>query len=102
MSDLVAFDDLGTLDAGDLRAVFDQVPRTQVVDALAAAPPHLRKMLLSKLGRARDGELPELVAGRGAVDGAEAAQAQQAIVHAMRRLARNGIVAFDDPDDITS
>jgi hypothetical protein len=61
MSNLVAFDDLGRLGAGDLRSVFREIGLEDAVRALSGAPPALRHLLFSRLGpafTARIGSIP--------------------------------------------
>ncbi|MFO0959994.1 MAG: FliG C-terminal domain-containing protein [Isosphaeraceae bacterium] len=51
MPDFLEFEDLTMLDGGDLRAVFGQVPVEQLLAALSAASPGLRRQLVMKLPR---------------------------------------------------
>ena len=67
MSDLVEFEDLGLLDGGDLRAVFDQVSETQVLEALVGTRPAFRKQLLTKLPPASAARLEAQIDAHGPV-----------------------------------
>ena len=102
MSDLVDFQDLGDLDGNDLRAVLDQVPQAQLLEAMAGTPPGLRRLLLTKLSTALAVELEARIAAHGSVASESAQTAQRAVVDALCRLSRAGQVAFDDPEDMVA
>ena len=102
MSDLVDFEDLGLLDGGDLRAVFDQVPAERVLEALVGAPAGLRRLLLTKLSPASAGRLEAQIDSHGPLPFEAVHSAQRAIVDALCRLSRGGHVAFDDPEDMVA
>ena len=102
MSDLVDFEDLGLLDGADLRAVFDQVPEDQLLEALVGATPALRRRLLTKLPAASATRLEAQINAHGPVSFEAAQTAQRAVVEALCRLSRGGQVAFDDPEDMVA
>ena len=102
MSDLVAFEDLGDLDGHDLRAVLDQVPPEQLLEAMAGTPPGLRRLLLTKLSAASATELEAQINAYGSVPSECSETAQRAVVDALCRLSRAGQVAFDDPEDMVA
>lgn len=102
MSDLVEFEDLGLLDARDLRAVLKQVPEDQLLAALAGVPAGLRQCLLSKLPPIRAARLEKSVTMHGPVSFESVAAAQRALVEALCRMSRVGQVAFDDPADMVA
>jgi hypothetical protein len=102
LSDLVDFEDLGSLDGGDLRAVLGQVTADQLLDALVSVPAGLRRRLLTKLPSASANELEAQVSIHAPVPFEAARSAQRAVVDAMCRLSRVGQVAFDDPDDMVA
>ena len=100
MSDLVNFEDLGFLDGGDLRAVFDQASQEHVLDALAGSPVPLRHLILNKLPSASASMLEARINTHGPVADYSAHTAQRAVVEVLCRLSRTGQVAFDDPEDM--
>jgi flagellar motor switch protein FliG len=102
LSELVSIEDLDLLDGGDLRAVFDQVPDRQVLEALAGTPPGLRRHLLVKLPSASAAALEARINARGAVPSESVRNAQRAVVETLCRLGRGGQVAFDDPEDMVA
>ncbi|HEV3165323.1 MAG TPA: FliG C-terminal domain-containing protein [Isosphaeraceae bacterium] len=102
MSDLVDFEDLGLLDGHDLRAVLDQVPDAQVLEALVGTPTGLRHSLLTKLSPASATRLEAQIASHGPVPFEAVQTAQRALVEALCRLSRGGQVAFDDPEDMVA
>jgi flagellar motor switch protein FliG len=102
LSELVDFEDLGLLDGRDLRAVFNQVPPTQVVQALAGASQGLRQSLLLKLLPAAAAGLEAQLATYGPVPFESVRSAQRAVIDALCRLSRAGQVAFDDPEDMVA
>ena len=102
MSDLVAIEDLGLLDGKDFRAVLDQVPETQVLEALAGIPAGLRQVLLTKLSPASATRLEAQVNSHGPVTFEVVQAAQRTVVETLCRLSRGGLVAFDDPEDMVA
>jgi flagellar motor switch protein FliG len=102
LSDLVAIEDLGLLDGKDLRAVLDQVPEPQVLQALAGIPAGLRQILLTKLSPASATRLEAQVTSHGPVATEAARSAQRTVVDTLCRLSRDGQVAFDDPEDMVA
>jgi flagellar motor switch protein FliG len=102
LSELVDFQDLGELDAADLRAVLDQVPRAQLLEALAGAPAGLRTLLFTKLPSAAAADLAIELNALESVPIEAVRSAQRALVDALCRLSRAGQVAFDDPDDMVA
>jgi flagellar motor switch protein FliG len=102
LSELVDIEDLGLLDGGDLRAVLEQVPERQVVEALIGAPAALRHLLLAKLPPDSAAALDTRVRGHGPVPFETVQAAQRAVVEALRRLSRAGQIAFDDPEDMVA
>jgi flagellar motor switch protein FliG len=102
LSDLVAIEDLGLLDAKDLRAVLDQVPEPQVLDALAGIPAGLRHLLLMKLSPASAARLEAQVHAHGPVAFEAVQDAQRSVVETLCRLSRGGQIAFDDPEDMVA
>jgi flagellar motor switch protein FliG len=98
--DLVDFEDLDLLDGTDLRAVFDQVPAPQVLDALNGLKPGLRQHFLTKLPQASATKLAAELGTRGPVSIELTRDAQRAIVETLCRLSRGGMVAFDHPSDM--
>lgn len=102
MSEMVYFEDLALLDAPDLRAVLEQVPITQVLDALVGTPAGLRQLLLTKLPAATAARLEEEIAVRGPLPFEVVERAQRALVEALCCLGREGLVAFDDPEDMVA
>lgn len=102
MSDLVDFEDLGYLDGGDLRAVFDQASEEQVLDALVGTTMGLRHMILNKLPSASALALEAQINTRGPVAFESVHTAQRAVVEVLCRLSRSGVVAFDDPEDMVA
>ena len=102
MSDLVAIEDLGLLDAKDLRAVLDQVPEPQILDALSGVSAGLRHVLLTKLSPASATRLEAQVNSHGPVTFEVVQAAQRTVVETLCRLSRGGQVAFDDPEDMVA
>ena len=102
MSDLVDFEDLGFLDGGDLRAVFDQASEDQVLDALVGSTARLRHLILTKLPSASALALEAQINTRGPIADDSAHTAQRAVVEVLCRLSRSGHVAFDDPEDMVA
>ena len=102
MSDLVAIDDLGLLDAKDLRAVLDQVPEPQILDALAGVSAGLRQFLLTRLSPALATRLEARVNSHGPVTFEVVQAAQRTVVETLCRLSRGGQIAFDDPEDMVA
>lgn len=100
LSEYIEFDDLDLLDGGDLRAVFSQVSTDQALEALAGTPSSLRNQLLAKLSETEAIAMEAQVAAHGPVSLDSVRQAQQAVLEALQRLSRTGIVAFDDPADM--
>ncbi len=102
MSNLVEFEDLRILDGRDLRAVLEQVPESQVLEALVGTPSGLRKLLLTKLSPASASRLEGLVQSHAPVPFEAVHTAQRALVEALCRLSRLGQVAFNDPEDMVA
>jgi flagellar motor switch protein FliG len=102
LSDLVEFEDLELLDGGDLRAVLDQVPETQVLDALVGTKTGFRQLLLTKLPSASASKLKARIDQHGPVSFESVQNAQRAVVETLCRLSRGGVVAFDDPEDMVA
>jgi flagellar motor switch protein FliG len=102
LSDLVEFEDLEQLDGADLRAVLEQVPSSQVLDALVGARPGVRQHLLTKLPRALASRLEAEISAHGPVSFESVANAQRVVVETLCRLSRAGQVAFDDPEDMVA
>jgi flagellar motor switch protein FliG len=102
LSNLVEFDDLELLDGGDLRAVFEQVPPDQVLDALVGTRTGFRQLLLTKLSASSATELEARVSAHGPVSFETVKTAQRAVVDTLCRLSRSGVVAFDDPEDMVA
>ena len=102
MSDLVEFEDLELLDGHDLRAVFDQVPAPQVLDALVGAKIGFRQFLLTRLPAPSASKLEAQINERGPVSFESVRTAQRAVVDTLCRLSRGGVVAFDDPEDMVA
>ena len=102
MSDLVEFEDLELLDGIDLRAVLDQVPAHQVLDALFGTKPGVRRQLLTKLPAASAGKLEAQINEHGPVSFESVLNAQRVVVDTLCRLSRGGQVAFDDPEDMVA
>lgn len=102
MSDLVEFDDLELLDGADLRSVFEQVPKPQVLDALFGTRPGMRRHLLTKLPQSSALELEAQINAHGPVSFESVHSAQRAVVDTLCRLSRSGQVAFDDPEDMVA
>ena len=100
--DLVDFEDLGQLDGPDLRAVFDQVPTPQVLDALVGSRPGVREQLLTRLPQSSASRLEAALSGRGPVSIESAREAQRILIETLCRLSRGGIVAFDHPSDMVA
>jgi flagellar motor switch protein FliG len=102
LSDLVDFEDLDLLDGNDLRAVFDQVPEDQVLDALAGSRPGLRQQLLTKFSAAVSSQLEARINAHGTVSIESVRDAQRALIETLCRLSRSGQIAFDDPEDMVA
>jgi flagellar motor switch protein FliG len=102
LSELVEFEDLELLDGGDLRAVFDQVPDMQVLDALVGTRPGMRQHLLTKLPTSSATRLEAQIKTHGPVSFESVRTAQRAVVETLCRLSRGGQVAFDDPADMVA
>jgi flagellar motor switch protein FliG len=102
LSDLVEFDDLELLDGTDLRAVFDQVPTPQVLDALVGTRPSMRQYLLTKLPASSATRLEAQIKTHGPVSFESVLAAQRAVVETLCRLSRGGVIAFDDPEDMVA
>ena len=102
MSDLVEFDDLELLDGTDLRAVFDQVPAMQVLDALVGTRPSMRQYLLTKLPASSARKLEDQINTHGPVSFESVHNAQRTVVETLCRLSRGGFIAFDDPEDMVA
>jgi flagellar motor switch protein FliG len=99
---MVYFEDLALLDPPDLRAVIEHVPIEQVLDALVGTPPGLREIILTKLPSATAARLAEQIAARGPLPFEVIERAQRALVEALCDLGREGLVAFDDPEDMVA
>jgi flagellar motor switch protein FliG len=102
LSDQVEIDDLCLLDGHDLRAVLSQVPEAQLLEALGGMTAALRTQLLKKLPRATANSLTAELEARGPIPAGSARLAQRALVEALCRLSRAGLVAFDDPGDMVA
>jgi flagellar motor switch protein FliG len=102
LSDLVEFEDLEQLDATDLRAVLDQVPTPQVLDALVGSRPGVRQHLLTKLPQSSATRLEAQINSHGPVSFETVKTAQRFVVETLCRLSRGGQVAFDDPEDMVA
>ena len=102
MSELVNIEELGLLESGDLRAVFDQVAEAQVLEALIGVAPSLRDQLLAKLAPASATQWEAKLHAHGSVPSEAVESAQRAVIEALCRLSRSGQVAFDDPDDMVA
>jgi flagellar motor switch protein FliG len=102
LSDLVDFEDLGLLDGRDLRAVLEQVPDSQVIEALVGTPPGLRQSLLIKLASASATKLEAQIQSHDPVPFEVVQSAQRALIEALCRLSRGGQVAFNDPADMVA
>ena len=100
MSDLVDFEELDELDGGDLRAVFEEVSSDQMIEALMGSPLHIRERLLTKLSRPSAEKISADLDAHVPISFEAAQAAQRAVVEALCRLGRTGVVAFDDPDDM--
>lgn len=98
--DLVDFEDLEQLDGSDLRAVFEQVPTSQLLDALVGSRPGVRQLLLTKLPAASVVQIQARLDTHGPVTTESARDAQRVCVETLCRLSRGGIVAFDHPADM--
>ena len=102
MSDLVEFEDLELLDGIDLRAVLDQVPEPQLLDALVGTKPGVLRHLLTKLPAASAIKLEARINEPGPVSFESVFNAQRVVVETLCRLSRGGQVAFDDPEDMVA
>ena len=102
MSELVNIEELGLLEGADLRAVFDQVAETQVLELLLGVAPSLRGRLLAKLSPASAARWEARLQAHGSVPSEAAESAQRAVIDALCRLSRSGQVAFDDPEDMVA
>ena len=102
MSNLVAFDDLGQLDGGDLRAVFGQVDPLQVLFALSGSTRGLRQQLINKLPSASATRMLLEIDLLEPVPFETVQNAQQLVVDVLCRLSREGHIAFDDPADMVA
>jgi flagellar motor switch protein FliG len=102
LSELVTIEELGLLENADLRAIFDQVAETQVLEALIGVTPSLRDQLLGKLSPASAARWEAKLHAHGPVPSETAESAQRAVIEALCRLSRSGQVAFDDPDDMVA
>jgi flagellar motor switch protein FliG len=100
--DLVDFEDLELLDGSDLRAVFDQVPTTRLLDALVGSRPGVRQHLLTKLPSASSEKIQAGLSDHGPVSVESARDAQRLCVEALCRLSRGGVIAFDHPADMVA
>lgn len=102
MSSLIEFDDLGSLSAVDLLTVLTQAPVPMVLDALAGSAAGLRRRLLQRLPGESCRRLEAQLAAHGPVALESVRAAQLGLIEVLRRLAQQGIVAFDDPADMTN
>jgi len=102
LSDLVEFEDLELLDGTDLRAVFEQVPTPQILDALVGTRPSMRQYLLTKLPQSSAVKLEAQINTHGPVSFESVRTAQRVVVDTLCRLSRGGHVAFDDPEDMVA
>jgi flagellar motor switch protein FliG len=102
LSDLVEFEDLELLDGTDLRAVLEQVPIQQLLDALVGTRPGTRHQLLTKLPAATASILEAQIKEHGPVSFELVKGAQRIVVETLCRLSRSGQVAFDDPEDMVA
>ena len=102
MPEFLDFEDLAHLDGGDLRAVFSQVPAAQLLSALAGATPGLRRQLLMRLSREASTRLKADLDSHGPITPGEARAAQKALLDALCRLSRGGLIAFDSPEDMVA
>jgi flagellar motor switch protein FliG len=102
LSDLVDFEELEELDGGDLRSVLEEVAPDQMLEALIGSPTHLRDRLLLKLSRPSAERIAAEIDGHAPIPIESARAAQRAVVEALCRLGRAGVVAFDDPEDMVA
>ena len=102
MSDSTAFDDLEMLDGGDLKAVFEQVTRDEVVAALWGAHASLRGRLLLKLSKRFATPIQQAINAAEHFSFEQVRNAQHKIVDAMCQLSRAGQIAFDVPEDMAA
>lgn len=102
MSELVDFEDLCLLDGRDLLAVFEQATNDQVLDALVGITPGLRQSLLIKLAPQPAARLRAQLADYGPVAFESVKSAQQALIAALCRLSREGLIAFHNPEDMVA
>ena len=98
--DLVDFEDLEQLDGSDLRAVFDQVPPAQLLDALGGTRAGIREHLLTKLPSASSLRIQAELDEHGPVSIESARDAQRVCLETLCRLSRGGIIAYDHPSDM--
>ena len=92
----IDLEDLADLASADLRAVFHEVGSERVILALADAPPALRRRLLKRWGPA--GPDARTIPLNPSDD--QVRWARRALLDAVCRLSRVGLIAFDHPDDI--
>lgn len=102
MSESTVFDDLELLDGGDLKSVFEQVAREEVVAALWGANASLRGRLLLKLAKRHATPIQQAIDATEHLTFEAVRNAQQKIVAAMCQLSRGGQIAFDVPEDMAA
>jgi flagellar motor switch protein FliG len=102
LSELVTIEDLGLLENADLRALFEQVEETSIVEALTGLPSSLRSQLLAKLTPSSAAGWEARLDAKGPVPSEAAESARRVLVETLCRLSRSGQIAFDDPADIVA
>ena len=102
MSESTVFDDLELLDGGDLKAVFEQVSKEEVVAAMWGAHASLRGRLLLKLSRRYATPIQQAIDATEHQSFEDVRNAQHKIVEAMCQLSRTGQIAFDVPEDMAA
>src|SRR3989304_2695445 len=99
---MIALEDLELLDGGDLKAVFDQLSREEVVAALWGAHPGLRSRLLRKLSRRHAQPIEQAIRETGKLSFEIFPEAQRRMVAYLCQLSRAGQIAFDVPEDMAA
>jgi flagellar motor switch protein FliG len=102
MSESTTFDDLELLDGSDLKAVFRNMERSELIAALWGTPIGLRGRLLRKLNKRDVVSIEQGIVECEHCTFQQVREAQQKAVVIMCSMSRSGLIAFDAPEDMVA